>query len=79
MIRIFAFMLCFTEMEDDEELERLMLSISPFKLQGQLNKKTSHRHRCTHTRTHTHTQYCGCYIHLFLKVHPYECELRVLL
>jgi len=43
MIRIFAFMLCFTEMEDDEELERMMLSISPSKLQGQPSKKTSHR------------------------------------
>ncbi len=47
MICIFALMLCFTEMEDDEELERMMLSISPSKLQGQLSKKTSHRHRCT--------------------------------
>ncbi len=28
MICIFALMLCFTEMEDDEELERMMLSIS---------------------------------------------------
>ncbi len=83
MICIFALMLCFTEMEDDEKLERMMLSISPSKLQGQLSKKTSHRHRCmcAHRRTHTHTHniYCGCYIHLFLKVHPYECEFRVLL
>ncbi len=54
MIRIFAFMLCFTEMDDDEELERLMLSISPFKLQGQLNKKTSHRHRCMCAHAHAH-------------------------
>lgn len=34
---------------------------------------------CVLTGTHTHNIYCGCYIHLFLKVHPYECEFRVLL
>ena len=37
---IFAFVLAFTEMEDDDELERMMLSISPSKLQGQLCKAT---------------------------------------